>query len=89
MATVYDPFAPDYLDARQQERDECALGLSEQHSPVPLELAAHTRREDVMNELDAGKGRRHTPRCQTALQRIWRGNEQAATEVERAQGYRR
>jgi len=55
---TYNPHDPDYLDTRQRERDECALGLTEQHSPVPLELAAHTRREDLMDELDRRKNQR-------------------------------
>jgi len=58
MATVYDPFDPDYLDARQQERDEHALGLTETHSRVPLELAADVRRQDLMDELDRLKNRK-------------------------------
>jgi len=58
MATLYDPFDPDYLDARQREFDECALGLTETHNAVPLELAADRRREDKMDELDRLKNRR-------------------------------
>jgi len=58
MSTVYNPHDPDYLDARQRERDECALGLTEQHNAVPLELAAHTRREDLMDALDDAKNQR-------------------------------
>jgi len=58
MSTVYNPFDPDYLDARQQERDEHAMGLTETHSRVPLELAADVRRQDLMDELDRLKNRR-------------------------------
>ena len=133
----YDPFDPDRLDRLQAERDE-ALGLV-QRNPVPLELAADQRRSGLMDELDAGKGRRAPdplpprlaanlagnaarrrvvtlwdgPRTQEpllgaargsvtdmstpmhpdtahTLTRLLRqqGNEQAATSVERTQGYR-
>ncbi len=58
MSTVYNPFDPDYLDARQAERDEHALGLTEQRGNSPLELAADRRREDLMDAIDAGKNRR-------------------------------
>ncbi len=58
MSTVYNPHDPDYLDARQQERDEHALGLTSQAGNTPLELAAGSRREMLMDELDAGKNRR-------------------------------
>ncbi len=139
MSHTYDPFDPDYLDARQRERDEHALGLTEQHSPVPLELAADRRRTDLMDALDAGKNRRAPeplpdglaqnlagnaarrrvapiwsgpttqepllganrgavthmstpmhPDTAHTLTRLLRqqGNEQAATSVERTQGYR-
>ncbi len=52
----YDPHDLDRLDRLQAERDE-ALGLT-QHNPVPLELAAGSRREMLMDELDRGKNRR-------------------------------
>jgi len=55
MSTVYNPFDPDYLDARQAEFDEHALGLTDTHNPVPLELAADVRRQSLMDELDRGK----------------------------------
>jgi len=58
MSTVYNPFDPDYLDARQQNRDECARGLTETHNAVPLELAADRHRESLMDAIDAGKNRR-------------------------------
>lgn len=58
MSTVYNPFDPEYLDARQQERDEHALGLTEQAGNTPLELAAGSRREMLMDELDRGKNRK-------------------------------
>ncbi len=58
MSHTYNPFDPDYLDARQAERDEHALGLTEQHSPVPLELAADVRRQGLMDELDRSKNQR-------------------------------
>ncbi len=58
MSTVYNPFDLDYLDRRQQERDEHAMGLTEQHNAVPLELAADVRRQDLMDELDRLKNRR-------------------------------
>ncbi len=58
MSTVYNPFDPEYLAARQEERDEHALGLTEQRGNTPLELAAGSRREMLMDELDAGKNRR-------------------------------
>ncbi len=58
MTTTYNPFDPDYLDARQREFDECALGLTEQRGNTPLELAAGSRREMLMDELDAGKNQR-------------------------------
>ncbi len=58
MSTVYNPHDPDYLDARQREFDECALGLTSQAGNTPLELAAGSRREMLMDELDAGKNRR-------------------------------
>jgi len=58
MSHVYNPHDSDYLDARQRERDEHALGLTEQHNQVPLELAAASRREDLMDELDRRKNRR-------------------------------
>jgi len=58
MSTVYNPFDSDYLDRRQQERDECALGLTETHNAVPLELAAGSRREMLMDELDHLKNRK-------------------------------
>jgi len=58
MTTVYNPHDMAYLDARQQERDEHALGLTETHSPVPLELAADRRRTDLMDELDRRKNQR-------------------------------
>jgi len=54
---TYNPFDPDYLDARQAERDEHALGLTDTHSPVPLELAADVRRQGLMDELDRLKNR--------------------------------
>ncbi len=52
----YDPHDLDRLDRLQAERDE-ALGLT-QHSPVPLELAADRRRQDLMDELDRLKNQR-------------------------------
>ncbi len=58
MSTVYNPFDSKYLDARQQERDEHALGLTSQAGNTPLELAAGSRREDLMDELDRLKNRR-------------------------------
>jgi len=58
MSTVYNPFDPDYLDARQQECDEHARGLTETHNAVPLELAADRRRTDLMDELDRRKNQR-------------------------------
>jgi len=138
MTHTYDPFDPDYLDARQQERDECALGLTEQAGNTPLELAAGSRREDLMDELDRRKNQRapELPEASAAFHAantrnrrvapIWSGptaqepllganrgdsidmatplapdtartltrllrqqnNEQAATAVERTQGYR-
>ncbi len=139
MTTVYNPHDPDYLDARQREFDECALGLTETHNAVPLELAADRRREDKMDELDRLKNRRApeplpdrlaanqasnnarrrvapiwsgpttqepllganrgdvtdsshplAPGTADTLIRLLRqqGNEQAATSVERTQGYR-
>ncbi len=66
MSTVYNPFDPEYLAARQQERDECALGLTETHNAVPLELAADVRRTDLMDELDRLKNRR-APELSPAL----------------------
>ncbi len=138
MSHTYNPFDPDYLDARQAERDEHALGLTEQHSPVPLELAADVRCQGLMDELDRSKNQRapELPPAVAAFHAantrnrrvapIWSGpttqepllganrgdsidmatplhpdtartltrllrqqnNEQAATSVERTQGYR-
>jgi hypothetical protein len=58
MSTVYNPHDIDYLVRRQRERDEHALGLTDQAGNTPLELAAGSRREMLMDELDAGKNRR-------------------------------
>jgi len=57
MTHTYNPFDLDYLDRLQAERDEAMMGLV-QHSPVPLELAADRRRQDLMDELDRLKNRR-------------------------------
>ena len=66
MSTVYDPFDPDYLDARQRERDEHVLGLTDQAGNTPLELAADRRRTDLMDELDRRKNQR-APELSPAL----------------------
>jgi len=73
MATVYDPFDPEYMAARQQERDECALGLTSQAGNTPLELAAGSRREDLMDELDRRKNQR-APELPEALAAHLAGN---------------
>ena len=73
MSHVYNPFDPDYLDARQRERDECALGLTEQRGNTPLELAAGSRREDLMDELDRRKNQR-APELPEALAAHLAGN---------------
>lgn len=73
MSTVYNPFDPDYLDARQQERDECALGLTEQRGNTPLELAAGSRRKSLMDELDRRKNQR-APELPEALAAHLAGN---------------
>jgi len=73
MSTVYNPFDPEYLDARQQERDEHALGLTEQRGNSPLELAAGSRRADLMDELDRLKNQR-APELPEALAAHLAGN---------------
>ena len=61
----YDPNDPDRLDRLQAERDE-ALGFTSQAGISPLELAAGSRREDLMDALDARKNRR-APELSPAL----------------------
>jgi len=73
MSTVYNPHDPDYLDARQRERDEHALGLTSQAGNTPLELAAGSRREDLMDELDRRKNQR-APELPEALAAHLAGN---------------
>jgi len=73
MTTVYNPHDPDYLDARQREFDECALGLTEQRGNTPLELAAGSRRESLMDELDRRKNQR-APELSEALAAHLAGN---------------
>lgn len=73
MSTVYNPFDPEYLAARQQERDEHALGLTSQAGNTPLELAAGSRREDLMDELDRRKNQR-APELPEALAAHLAGN---------------
>jgi hypothetical protein len=73
MSTVYNPHDPDYLDARQKERDEHALGLTEQRGNTPLELAAGSRRESLMDELDRRKNQR-APELPEALAAHLAGN---------------
>jgi len=66
MSHTYNPFDSDYLDARQRERDEHALGLTDQAGNTPLELAADRRRQDLMDELDRQKNQR-TPELPPAV----------------------
>jgi len=73
MSHVYNPHDPDYLDARQAEFDEHALGLTDTHNPVPLELAADVRRTDLMDELDRLKNQR-APELPEALAAHLAGN---------------
>ncbi len=73
MTTVYNPHDPDYLDARQREFDECALGLTSQAGNTPLELAAGSRRESLMDELDRRKNQR-APELPDALAAHLAGN---------------
>jgi hypothetical protein len=58
MTHTYNPHDIDYLDARQRQFDEHALGLTDQAGNTPLELAAGSRREMLMDELDRRKNRR-------------------------------
>ncbi len=73
MSTTYNPHDPDYLDARQREFDECALGLTSQAGNTPLELAAGSRREMLMDELDRRKNQR-APELPDALAAHLAGN---------------
>ncbi len=73
MTHTYNPFDLDYLDRLQAERDECALGLTDTHNQVPLELAADRRRTDLMDELDRRKNQR-APELPEALAAHLAGN---------------
>ncbi len=73
MSTVYNPHDPEYLDRLQAERDEHALGLTSHAGNTPLELAAGSRRESLMDELDRRKNQR-APELPPALAAHLAGN---------------